>query len=302
MFLLYHFDRHNTSGTMFHWCYVNDLHNTHAVVCWVTTSRAPTSILLAFASPLDLSHVVWLRRSSRSRPVLKMRHRHHDLEAGRHDQQQHSMQASSGTCIGGQHWGRRDSLALRAVGRRWGRRGSAVMFMHPRSTFFNCSPVLLIRNKLFAMMCSPMLPWWWDCYIPIFICYIPIFIWGNFIICPTLLGTSTNFPSLLCPLFFALFFLPLYYLPPIRPVPHAMTNIPPILVWPGSIDRGELACRFCLLSSFTGRAEEICRRLTNPLRAKVFVGRNPERRCKLETSRMTEEDRLFVYNNLTLDE
>jgi hypothetical protein len=37
MFLLYHSDRCNTSETMFHWCYVNDLHTTHAVVCRVTT-------------------------------------------------------------------------------------------------------------------------------------------------------------------------------------------------------------------------------------------------------------------------
>jgi hypothetical protein len=37
MFLLYHSDRCNTSETVFHWCYVNDLHTTHAVVCWVTT-------------------------------------------------------------------------------------------------------------------------------------------------------------------------------------------------------------------------------------------------------------------------
>jgi hypothetical protein len=37
MFLLYHSDRCNTSETVFYWCYVNDLHTTHAVVCWVTT-------------------------------------------------------------------------------------------------------------------------------------------------------------------------------------------------------------------------------------------------------------------------
>jgi hypothetical protein len=37
MFLLYHSDGCNTSETVFHWCYVNDLHTTHAVVCWVTT-------------------------------------------------------------------------------------------------------------------------------------------------------------------------------------------------------------------------------------------------------------------------
>jgi hypothetical protein len=37
MFLLYHSDRCNTSEMVFHWCYVNDLHTTHTVVCWVTT-------------------------------------------------------------------------------------------------------------------------------------------------------------------------------------------------------------------------------------------------------------------------
>jgi hypothetical protein len=36
MFMLYHSDGCNTSETVFHWCYVNDLHTTHAVVCWVT--------------------------------------------------------------------------------------------------------------------------------------------------------------------------------------------------------------------------------------------------------------------------
>jgi hypothetical protein len=34
MFLLYHSDGCNTSETVFHWCYVNDLHTTHVVVCW----------------------------------------------------------------------------------------------------------------------------------------------------------------------------------------------------------------------------------------------------------------------------
>jgi hypothetical protein len=41
MFLLYHSDRCNTSETVFHWCYINDLHTTHAVVCWVTTETYP---------------------------------------------------------------------------------------------------------------------------------------------------------------------------------------------------------------------------------------------------------------------
>jgi hypothetical protein len=36
MFLLYHSDGCNTSETVFNWFYVNDLHTTHTVVCWVT--------------------------------------------------------------------------------------------------------------------------------------------------------------------------------------------------------------------------------------------------------------------------
>jgi hypothetical protein len=43
MFLLYHSDRCNTTETVFHWCYFNDLHTTCAVVCWVTTLRCPVS-------------------------------------------------------------------------------------------------------------------------------------------------------------------------------------------------------------------------------------------------------------------
>jgi hypothetical protein len=37
MFLLYHPEGYNTSETVFHWCYVNDLRTTHVVVCRVTT-------------------------------------------------------------------------------------------------------------------------------------------------------------------------------------------------------------------------------------------------------------------------
>jgi hypothetical protein len=44
MFLLYHSDRCNTSETVFYWCYVNDLHTTHVVVCWVTTFIKATSV------------------------------------------------------------------------------------------------------------------------------------------------------------------------------------------------------------------------------------------------------------------
>jgi hypothetical protein len=36
MFLLYHSDRCKTSGTLFHLCYINDLHTTYVVVCRVT--------------------------------------------------------------------------------------------------------------------------------------------------------------------------------------------------------------------------------------------------------------------------
>jgi hypothetical protein len=36
MFLLYHSEGCNTSEMVFYWCYVNDLHTTHAVVRWVT--------------------------------------------------------------------------------------------------------------------------------------------------------------------------------------------------------------------------------------------------------------------------
>jgi hypothetical protein len=40
MFLLYHSDGCNTIERVFHWCYVNDLHTTHAVVCWVAAAEA----------------------------------------------------------------------------------------------------------------------------------------------------------------------------------------------------------------------------------------------------------------------
>jgi hypothetical protein len=49
MFLLYYSDR-NTSETVFHWCYVNDLHTTHVVVCWVTTWTRKFSWRLCSAS------------------------------------------------------------------------------------------------------------------------------------------------------------------------------------------------------------------------------------------------------------
>jgi hypothetical protein len=42
MFLLYHSDRCNTSGMVFHWYYINNLHTTHAVVRWVTTDLQPS--------------------------------------------------------------------------------------------------------------------------------------------------------------------------------------------------------------------------------------------------------------------
>jgi hypothetical protein len=52
MFLLYHSDRCNTSETVFHWCYVNDLHTTHAVVCWVTTAGIRGNALTLGLKPL----------------------------------------------------------------------------------------------------------------------------------------------------------------------------------------------------------------------------------------------------------
>jgi hypothetical protein len=51
MFLLYHSEGCNTSETVFHWCYVNDWHTTHAVVWWVT---APTDISVALHPRLTL--------------------------------------------------------------------------------------------------------------------------------------------------------------------------------------------------------------------------------------------------------
>jgi hypothetical protein len=54
MFLLYHSDGCNTSETVFYWCYVNDLHTTHAVVCWVTalsSHHADEHILLLVHTP-----------------------------------------------------------------------------------------------------------------------------------------------------------------------------------------------------------------------------------------------------------
>jgi hypothetical protein len=48
MFLLYHSEGCNTSETVFHWCYVNDLHTTHAVVCWVTAFSCQREYLFWF--------------------------------------------------------------------------------------------------------------------------------------------------------------------------------------------------------------------------------------------------------------
>jgi hypothetical protein len=45
MFVLYHSEGCSTSDTMFHWCYVNDLHNTHEVVCWVTAASIRANAL-----------------------------------------------------------------------------------------------------------------------------------------------------------------------------------------------------------------------------------------------------------------
>jgi hypothetical protein len=53
MFLLYHSDRCNTSEMVFHWCYVNDLHTTHAVVCWVTTVGIRANALTLGLKPFN---------------------------------------------------------------------------------------------------------------------------------------------------------------------------------------------------------------------------------------------------------
>jgi hypothetical protein len=50
MFLLYHSNGCNTSETVFYWCYVNDLHTTHAVVCWVTARQ---KLVHLFLCPFD---------------------------------------------------------------------------------------------------------------------------------------------------------------------------------------------------------------------------------------------------------
>jgi hypothetical protein len=54
MFPLYHSEGCNTSETVFHWCYVNDLHTTHAVVCWVTAKNA--NLVHKVASNVHFGH------------------------------------------------------------------------------------------------------------------------------------------------------------------------------------------------------------------------------------------------------
>jgi hypothetical protein len=53
MFLLYHSEGCNTSDTVFHWCYVNDLHTTHAVVCWVTAAGIRANTLTLGLKPFN---------------------------------------------------------------------------------------------------------------------------------------------------------------------------------------------------------------------------------------------------------
>jgi hypothetical protein len=53
MFLLYHSDGCNNSETVFHWCYVNDLHTTHAVVCWVTVAGMRANALTLGLKPIN---------------------------------------------------------------------------------------------------------------------------------------------------------------------------------------------------------------------------------------------------------
>jgi hypothetical protein len=53
MFLLYHSDRCNSSEMVFHWCYVNELHTTHALVCWVTTVGIRANALTLGLKPFN---------------------------------------------------------------------------------------------------------------------------------------------------------------------------------------------------------------------------------------------------------
>jgi hypothetical protein len=53
MFLLYHSDRCITSEMVFHCCYINDLHTTHAVVCWVTTVGIRANALTLGLKPFN---------------------------------------------------------------------------------------------------------------------------------------------------------------------------------------------------------------------------------------------------------
>jgi hypothetical protein len=62
MFLLYHSEGCNTSETVFHWCYVNDFHTTHAVVCWVTAFPSLTAHRRREISPSMNSFRLRMRR------------------------------------------------------------------------------------------------------------------------------------------------------------------------------------------------------------------------------------------------
>jgi hypothetical protein len=54
MFLLYHSEGCNTSETVFHWCYVNDLHTKYAVVCRVTATVWRDSPVPTLPAPICL--------------------------------------------------------------------------------------------------------------------------------------------------------------------------------------------------------------------------------------------------------
>jgi hypothetical protein len=58
MFLLYHSEGCNISGTVFHWCYVNDLHTTHAVVCWFTAAGIRANTLTLGLKPFDATDLI----------------------------------------------------------------------------------------------------------------------------------------------------------------------------------------------------------------------------------------------------
>jgi hypothetical protein len=80
MFLLYHSDRCNTSETVFYWCYVNDLHTTHAVVCWVTTvGSLPLAIVVVASLLSTLSYLSLVKRCLSSTLIPSVMRKHYQI-------------------------------------------------------------------------------------------------------------------------------------------------------------------------------------------------------------------------------